>query len=834
MRRSFPLYILMFLPMLAQAASPTLGSINPRGFQRGTDAVIAFNGNNLADAQEIVWYTPGIAVLKLEIASNAAVKVTAKLPPDMRLGEHHARVRCATGISEMRTFWVGALPVIAEVEPNSNFLAPQKIAMNVTVHGVVDNEDVDYYAVEVKKGQRISAEIEAMRLGTTFFDPYIAILDSKRFELAANDDHPLLGQDAAVSAIAPADGVYTVMVRETSYGGNGSCAYRLHVGTFPRPSAIVPAGGKPGEELEVRFIGDPTGEFRRKIKVPADATGVWPLFAEDAGGISPSAFKFRVDGNLTNAVEVEPNDTYPTATPGVVPGAFNGVIGKVGDVDIFRFAAKKGQVFDVHCYARRIGSALDPVIYFATAAGGIIVGNDDSNGPDSYLRVTVPADGEYAIAVQDHLIKGGPNFFYRIEIAAVPVRTDLSIPQTAQYRQDRQSIAVPKGNRFATMVSTSRVNYGGDINLEIGNLPGKVTAATETVAGNMASVPVVFEAAADAPNSGTLATIGAKHIDPKQNIPSAFSMLVEHTISAPGQSLYCGSYLTKPSIVVTEAVPFRIDIVEPKVPLVHGGSMNVKIVATRAAGFKGAITILPLYNPPGVGSAGSVVIPEGQTEVMFPMNANGGAPVRKWKYAVMGSATIPGGPIAPGGLVAPAGVAWASSQLATIEIAPAMVTATIERGASEQGKDTQMFVKLAVVKPFAGDAIIRLIGLPVKVETTEMKFNKDTKEIAFALKVDKLAPVGIHRNLFAQIIVTENGEQVVHSQGTAELRIDVPIPPKVAVVAPPMPVPMPKVNTPPAAVAPPVVAPPKRLTRLEQLRLEQEEREKAEKAAPKK
>ena len=60
------------------------------------------------------------------------------------------------------------------------------------------------------------------------------------------------GRTASCSIVAPADGTYIVQVRESAYGGNGACQYRLHVGTFPRPTAVVPAGGKPGEEVEVR------------------------------------------------------------------------------------------------------------------------------------------------------------------------------------------------------------------------------------------------------------------------------------------------------------------------------------------------------------------------------------------------------------------------------------------------------------------------------------------------------------------------------------------------------------------------------------------------------
>ena len=52
------------------------------------------------------------------------------------------------------------------------------------------------------------------------------------------------------------EGYHVIQVRESAYGGNGACGYRLHVGTFPRPRAVFPAGGQVGQELAVRFIGD--------------------------------------------------------------------------------------------------------------------------------------------------------------------------------------------------------------------------------------------------------------------------------------------------------------------------------------------------------------------------------------------------------------------------------------------------------------------------------------------------------------------------------------------------------------------------------------------------
>jgi hypothetical protein len=771
-----------------------------------------FNGARLTDAAEVIFYTPGFSVTKLEAINDNQVKATLKIAADCRLGEHSMRLRTKTGISELRTFWVGALPVVEEKEPNSDFDKPQKINLNVTVVGIVDNEDVDYYAVELKKGQRLSAEIEGMRLVNTFFDPYIAILDSKRFELAASDDSPLNKQDGLCSIVAPADGTYIVQVRESAFGGNGACQYRLHVGTFPRPTAVVPAGGKAGEEVEVTFLGDPTGPIRQKIKLPDQPDPNFRLFCQDAGGISASGLPFRVV-DVGNVIEVEPNDDLKSATKAPsFPVAFNGVIEKDGDVDHFRFTAKAGQTFDVHCYARRLGSPLDSVMTIYNASGAAIIGNDDAIGPDSYFRWGVPADGEYILAITDHLKKGGPTYTYRVEFQPVIATTTVSIPKVALYSQERQTIVVPRGNRFATLVSAGRGNWGGDAVFGAENMPAGVKLTADTLLNGYDVFPVVFEAEEAAIVGGTLGKITCLPADAKQKVVSSFAQSLEMIIAGPGQSIYWTASVNQTAFAVADEVPFKISIVEPKAPLVQNGSMNLKIVAERKAGFTGPITVYPLWNPPGTSSASAVTIPEKQNETVLPMNAAGNAAPRKWKTAVLASATVGNGPV------------WVSSQLATIEVAPPFVNFAMERTASEQGKDTELFCKVQLVAPFEGKAKVKLIGLPPNVTTTDLEIDKATKEFGFKLTVPKTAPAGQHRNLFCQVLLTHNGEPVLASTGYSELRIDVPIPPKVALTPPPMPTPMPMVT--------PTKPPEKRLTRLEKLRLEQEEREKAQQGAP--
>src|SRR5204862_130034 len=58
---------------LARAASPALAAVMPRGAQRGTDLEITLAGDRLADAQDVLFYQPGLTVKKL-VATTQQVK----------------------------------------------------------------------------------------------------------------------------------------------------------------------------------------------------------------------------------------------------------------------------------------------------------------------------------------------------------------------------------------------------------------------------------------------------------------------------------------------------------------------------------------------------------------------------------------------------------------------------------------------------------------------------------------------------------------------------------------------------------------------------------------
>ena len=204
--RSVFLFLITLGPL--HAFDPMLGTITPRGGQLGTEVTITLHGERLFAPEELLLYKPGLTVKSLTKAGDEHKKATAviAIAPDAELGEHPMRLRCRGGVTYMRTFWVGQFPTIMETEPNSEFAAPQEVPLNSTVQGVADKEDADYYRVQAKKGQRLSVEVEGMRLGRVLFDPYISILDGKRFELASADDTALLRRDSCASVLVPEDG----------------------------------------------------------------------------------------------------------------------------------------------------------------------------------------------------------------------------------------------------------------------------------------------------------------------------------------------------------------------------------------------------------------------------------------------------------------------------------------------------------------------------------------------------------------------------------------------------------------------------------------------------
>lgn len=257
-------------------AAPTISKVVPAGAMRGSECEVLVMGTNLHEPQALFFEDGIVQQTKIEPVNDKQFKVVLKVPEDAPFGNHRFRVRTKKGLSFLRTFRVGPFPHVMEAESDSSQKKPpnntaddaQEItfpkAGGLTVAGVVDREDVDWYKIVLAKDERLSVAVDGVRLNYTPFDPYIDIVDTKGFVVAASDDHPLMEQDALLAFTASEPGEYFVRVRESAYGGSSACSYLLHVGRFPTPSVALPPGANPGSEVVVKWLGDPAGGFEKK------------------------------------------------------------------------------------------------------------------------------------------------------------------------------------------------------------------------------------------------------------------------------------------------------------------------------------------------------------------------------------------------------------------------------------------------------------------------------------------------------------------------------------------------------------------------------------------
>ncbi len=777
------------------AYKPDLVSSTPRGVQRGGTHKVVLEGTRLGDSRQLLLDQPGINVINVNPIDDKKVEVEIEVPSTTKPGLYPLRIVTETGLSNVLFLGVGALPAIDEVEPNSDFGSPQVIENNVTIEGAVAREDEDYFAVNLKQGEQLTVELEGVRIkkgrSNPFFDPYVAILNSERFELATSDDAPLLQQDCLCSIKAPADGTYLIVVRDSSFGGNND-RYRMHVGSFPRPIAVVPAGGAPGELVDMTFVDSLGQAWVEKVQLPSEETDSFPIVVENDLGVAPSPNLVRVKSQA-NILEQEPNNSVKESTVGQLPAAFSGLIGQPGDYDFFSFEAKKDQTVRLKLFARNIlRSQLDGVVNIYNANGGRVGGNDDSGGLDSSLDYKIPEDGLYHVGINDHLNNGGPAYSYRLEATLVEPDLVLTLPDRERYVATQVNVA--QGNRTAVMLNASRVGVGGAIDVECLNLPEGVTLTPIQMPANQSTVPFLLTATAEAPLDGKLVNVVGRIAD--NPIQGRFTQQHQMLIGL-NNNVVNDYYADRAAIAVIKAMPCTIEVVAPKVPIVRNGSMGL-VVKINRGDLDADVAIRMLYNPPGIGSSGSIKIAKGQDQAIIPLTANGSAAIGQWPIIVY--ASVAGNEIA--------------SEPVMLDVQDKLFNFTFPKTSAELSSDSTVLVDVEVMRDFEGTAEVELLGLPAGVvcEQTKQAVTKDTEQLAYKVKIEEGARVGQHKSIVARATVSSPDGEIQQTLGTGILQVDKPLP------APVMKKEEPKKKE-PVKEAPPKEAPPKPLSRLEQLRL---------------
>lgn len=783
----------LIVAISASAAGPSLESVSPGIGQRGNEFELRIVGAGLNDAEECLLYSPGVTCLGLTAPSENELKIRLKAAADCRLGSHSFRVRTKQGLSELRTFRVTPFTVVIPEEPNETPAEARPVNANVTVAGVIESGDVDCFHLTLRRGDRLAAEVEAVRLGGPLVDTVLTVFGPDGSRLAQVDDTALFRQDPFVTIVAPEDGRYVVQVRESNYNGDENSRYALHIGTFPRPASVYPAGGEAGRTIKVTFGGDALGAFEQELQLPASMRDFPGAVALSKGLNSPTSNPFRVSP-FPNVLEAEPNDDPAklSASAAGLPVAFNGILQRAGDRDCFRFRAEEGVSWQFDALASRLGAPLDSVISIVDSTGQVLVSNDDEGTHDSRLMFTAPETGEYALCIRDKRGEGGENFVYRVEVTEPQPGLVAFMPRPERTSQQGQTIVVPRGNRVMAYLGTRRTRIEGDVRLAAKGMPVGVSLTETVVPADRFWMPVVVESKPDAPLAGALAEITATGRADDREIRGGFVQVVD-LVAGSADALFEAAEVDRLAVAVVEDYPFKITLEEPKTTLAPDGTIGLRVKVERTADFEGPVEIKFPFLPPWVDGPASVTIEADQTTAVYTMRAFPEAVVREW---LLCATALPGAaqavrrtaaPVTAPPAAPPAGqqgrrrgrsrftapATPVATQLVSLHIAESPVAGTIGTVAAEQGKPLTVVCEIKRQGRLPEQMTATLEGLPNRVSAEPVTVTGAHSQVKFKVDLDPTAPIGSFPSLVCRLSGTIDGQEVSYCVGRGSvLRIE--------------------------------------------------------------
>ena len=788
---------LLMLLATAATADPRymVDYLLPRGGSLGATVTVEFHGYFLEDPRQILFYKPGITADEFAPFPKASdgFKVKFHIAPDAPLGEHVLRVRTAAGLSDAVTFWVSRFPTVYELESkigeNDTIQKAKRVPLNCTVEGQIlpgNDMDVDIYRVDGNAGQRISVEVEAARLGTLHVngenDLAVRVLDADGKELGRNDDSALYVQDPVLSIVAPKTGAYYIEIKQQIFYPPRQAWYRAHIGTYSRPTAIFPSGGRAGTTVEARILGDPAGVRTESIQLP-DRPGNFDYYTPGGGVPPPSPNVMRASAG---AEVLYSGDA--TAVPSL-PAALNGILEKPGGTHTYTFSAKKGQAWQVRVYARTLGAPVDPKIWIAPAghADKPILQADDSKTADlgqPSMRGTwfikdqmdpvamfrAPNDGEYTLGVSDTTGAGGSDHVYRVEIDPQRDAIYTTIASPDGYQRPRTAgLIIPRGGRWTIPVQIAQGfgnNFHGEIELQAVGLPEGVTMIAPRFTRGANRMPVQFVASPDVEPQAVLIDLLARPVDPKAKLETG-SRQVFGFINRGGDLPWHFVFLEKYALAVVDAAPYRIELEPPATPLTQSGELQLKVKVQRHEAFKGPIEIEPDWLPNGVSHEPAVTIPAGKDEALVKIQANDKAPAGVYKIAMNATTTT-------GDAYSGIGRMRVSSEFVDLRVTGPYVSIDLQRTSVERGKTAVLVGTLKQNKPFPGKAVVTLHQLPkgvTMVEPAPEVTSKDT-EIVFHVKADTDALAGLYKGINCELEIKEAGQTVRQHTGNGIIRVD--------------------------------------------------------------
>ena len=565
---------------------PRLLTTMPMGGTVGTQVEVTITGENLENANELIFTHPGLtATPKLDASGQPeANKFLVTIAADCPVGIHEARLMTRLGISSSRVFCVDTLSQVVQTTPNTTLATALPLQVNSICNAVMTTKAVDHYSFEAVKGHRYIVNCAARGIDSKL-DAVLIIGD------AAGRDLVVERRGGTLDFTATEDGKHTIKVHELTFKGGPAYYYRLSLQEIPADAAMP------------QFASTPTvNSFS------------WPPV-----GLVAAA----------ETQETEPNNTQAQVQKIALPCDIAGSFFPAADVDTFEFTTAKGDVWWVEVASERLGRPTDPAILVqhVTGAGAEEKLADlaeftdiappmkpssngyaydgppyDGGSADIIGRLEIKEDGVHRLQISD--LFGGTrndsrNVYRLIVRKAAP---DFAVAAWGLHMElrngDRNALSKPLALRGGItvaleVVAVRRDGFDGDIELVMEGLPEGVTAQGLKIAKGKTRGIMLLTADQNAPRSLANVTFYGKSTigDVPATRPvhmAGFAWpIVDSWGEVPSPRLVTGLPV---SVTGSEFAPITIAASEKKVWEVKAGEkLTIPLVHTRRSEFSGAV-----------------------------------------------------------------------------------------------------------------------------------------------------------------------------------------------------------------------------------------------------
>ncbi len=392
------------------AESPVITHMLPGAIAPGRVTEVIFFGSHLGGATNL-WMSFDGTTQNIRCSEDRAVFKIC-VPASCSTGLGAVRLAATNGVSNLHLVMMDGLANLRASGTNHSLANAQALRPTIAVDGVCSEKASDFFKFTARRGERLSFEVVAQRLGSTL-DPLVRLLDEQGRELVFCEDTPGAGVDCRFSYKFLRKGSYFLELRDTRYEGGSNYRYRLRFGDFPLATEPLPFHVK--------------SEFAPPLSL------------------------------LPQITEVEPNDSEPQQIS--VPACIHGRFSTDKDRDCFQFEAEKGERLAFRGRTRSFGSPCDLYLRLQTGDGKKIAEFPLVGADEGSLTNTFTETGAYRLVIEEAAQLAGPEFFYRVEIERDRPGFTLSV--------ETDKVQAPSGGSVEVKVAPQRHGYDGPITLDL-------------------------------------------------------------------------------------------------------------------------------------------------------------------------------------------------------------------------------------------------------------------------------------------------------------------------------------------------------------------------------